>query len=180
MNTIGYVALLRGVNVGGKMVKMESVRRLLESIEYTNVKTILNSGNVVFDSAEKDIAQLAETLEKAFEKEFGFRIDTIVRTMEEIQALVESNPFKEIEMTPQTRLYVTFLSNMATSSLSIPYESPEKDFRILKVGDNVVLSTITLSTNKSTTDMMKILEKEFGKKITTRNWNTVKKIAVFP
>ena len=89
---------------------------------------------------------------------------------------LSGHPFKKIKTTPQTRLYITFLSDKTSSKLKIPYESPEKDFSILSVTKNEVISVLTLSANRSTTDVMKILEKEFGKKITTRNWNTVVKI----
>jgi uncharacterized protein (DUF1697 family) len=94
----------------------------------------------------------------------------------EIQELADSNPFKKITVTPQMRLYVTFLSEKPKSSLKIPYESPEKDFKIVRVSNNEVCSVLTLSPNTGTVDAMSVLEKEFGRKVTTRNWNTVIKL----
>jgi hypothetical protein len=68
------------------------------------------------------------------------------------------------------------LSEKPKSSIRIPYESPEKDFKILSVHDGAVLSVVTLTPKRGTTEAMSILEKEFGKSITTRNWNTIAKI----
>lgn len=176
MNT-KYVAFLRGINVGGKMVKMEALRKAIEELGYEHVKTLLNSGNVVFEAEEKNEKKLQQVIEEKLEKVFGFHIDVLLRTQKNIQALVSADPFKGIAVTPQTRLYVTFLSEKSVHALKIPYESPEKDFRILRVTDTEVVSVLTLSEKRGTTDVMKIPEKEFGKLITTRNWNTVKKIA---
>jgi uncharacterized protein (DUF1697 family) len=153
---IKYVVFLRGINVGGKMLSMEKLRLMLEKMGYTDVKTLLNSGNVILESNEKKDV-LASRIEKEIEKVFGLSVDVLIRSMGEIQKLVTDNPFKDIVMTPGTRLYVTFLSR-----------SPW-----------IRTSVLTLSDNNKTTDMMKDLEKEFGKKITTRNWNTVVKIAAY-
>ncbi|MBP7967784.1 DUF1697 domain-containing protein [Candidatus Woesebacteria bacterium] len=176
MSNTRYVAFLRGINVGGKMVKMEKLRVLLESMDFKNVKTLLNSGNVVFDADQTDI-DFTSLLETRCEKEFGFHIDILIRRMIEMQELVKSKPFEGIPISPQTRFYITFLSENKPLSLKIPYESEEKDFQIVAVEKGYVVSVITLSTNTNTTDMMKLLQMEFGKRITTRNWNTVLKIA---
>jgi uncharacterized protein (DUF1697 family) len=150
-----YVLLLRGINVGGKMVSMETLRTMLGSLGYTNVKTLLNSGNVIVETKEQDENSISTTVEKEIEKVFGFTVDVLVRSMEDIQALVAREPFKNVKITPDTRLYVTFLSQA-------PW---------------IKTTVLTLSDTQGTTDMMKELEKEFGKRITTRNWNTVLKIA---
>ena len=91
--------------------------------------------------------------------------------------MVASDPFKGITVMPRTRLYVTFLGERPKATLKIPYESPGRDFRILRLGDGALFSVLTLSPTHGTTDAMEILEKEFGKAITTRNWNTIGKIA---
>ena len=100
----------------------------------------------------------------------------MVRTKVEIQKLTDSAPFKKIRVTPQTRLYVTFISGKPKGALKIPYESPGKEIRILQASDSAVLSVVTLSPGVGTIDLMGILEKEFGKNITTRNWNTIIKM----
>ena len=176
-----YIALLRGINVGGhKKIKMADLRQAFKSWGFTNIRTLLASGNVLFESDETDTSDDASSLQQSIEaglaKTFGFDVAVIIRTLEEIQALVETDPFQEIEVTPNTRLYITFLSEKPTSDLPIPYQSPEKNYQILAVSDREICSVLTLTDKMRTTDAMNILEKEFGKNITTRNWNTVLKL----
>lgn len=172
-----FIAFLRGINVGGnKKVPMADLKKMLQKMGYANIKTLLNSGNVLFDADETSTSLLAEAIEAQIEKTFGFGAHTIIRTLDDMQALVQSNPFKGIKVTPQTRLYITFLTNKPTSKLKIPYESDDKLFRILSVDDAQICSVLTVADTKNTTDAMKILEKEYGKNITTRNWNTVEKM----
>ena len=71
---------------------------------------------------------------------------------------------------------MTFLGDKPTSKLKIPYASPEKDFQILRVTAGEVCSFLVISAEKKSVDLMKIIEKEFGKNVTTRNWNTVLKL----
>lgn len=172
-----YVAFFRGINVGGnKLVKMETLRKALASNGFQNVKTLLNSGNVVFETTETNKTTLTNRVGEVLKKTFGFDVDVLIRPIEEIQRLVEKNLFNKITLTPQTRLYVTFLSEQSKSNLKIPYESPEKDFFILHVSDSEICSVLIVSKERGTTDAMKILEKEFGRNITTRNWNTILKV----
>jgi uncharacterized protein (DUF1697 family) len=142
------------------------------------VKTILNSGNVVFGSPEKDSATLKKHITEMIADTFGFSIVVVIRTGQDIQDLVAQNPFQGISVTPETRLYVTFLTAKPKGTLSIPYESPDKNFRILQVGNDIVTSVLVLTPARRTTDAMKIIEQEFGKDVTTRNWNTIRKIAM--
>lgn len=175
--TKGYVAFLRGINVGGNnMVKMETLKTAFESMGFQQVKTILASGNVLFETATTDNDTLSKRIGDTLEKTVGFAISVIVHSIEEIEHLADTDPFRGIAVTPQTRLYVTFLSEKPKSTLKIPYLSPEKDFNILQVSDSEVCSVLTVSKERGTVDAMKILEKEFGRNITTRNWNTIRKI----
>jgi len=174
---IKYVALLLGINVGGnRKVPMGDLRKMFEDMEFENVKTLLNSGNVVFESSDSNIERLKEKIKTGLKKTFGFEVFIILVFIKKLQKLVAKDPFKNISFTPNTRLYVTFLSEKLHSSLKIPYESQDQGFKILEIVDNAVISVLELSEENKTTDAMNILGKEFGKKITTRNWNTVKKI----
>lgn len=172
-----YVALLRGINVGGKKkVPMADLKKMLEASGYTNVKTLLNSGNAIFDAETASRKKLKDEIERAIEKTFGFSAQTIIRSIDEIATLIKTHPFKGINVTPATRLYVTFMADAPVSTLKIPYESPDALYRILSVDDAHICSVLIVSDTKNTTDAMKILEKEYGKNITTRNWNTVEKM----
>jgi uncharacterized protein (DUF1697 family) len=174
---ITYVAFLRGINVGGnKPVKMDILKKFLEQSGFLNVKTLLASGNVVFESGETDVEKLVSEMEALLHNKFGFEIPVILRTTKEIQKIVDSDLFKKIQVTPETRLYITFLSEWPKSELTIPYESSDKNFKILEVVGREVVSVLTVTRDRGTIDGMNILEKMFGRKITTRNWNTVLKI----
>lgn len=172
-----YVAFLRGINVGGhKKVKMDDLRRTFESLRLKDVKTFLVSGNVRFEAEESNQLKLKDTIEEKLKKVFGFEVNVMIRKFDHIRKWVDSNPFQKIRMTPDTRLYVTFLSEKLKSGMGAPYESPEKDFQILKVTKTEVFSVVYLSPHRRTVDVMSILEKRFGSNITTRNWNTVIKV----
>ncbi len=174
---VKYVALLRGINVGGhKKIKMADLQDTFASLGFQNVKTLLASGNVLFQASETSTDALARRIEEQIETSLGFSVGVILRTIEQIQQIADSQPFKGISVTPDTRFYVSFLAEKAKHRLKIPYESPGSDFRILRVSDGEVFSVLTLNSNSRSVDAMSILEKEFGRKITTRNWNTVSKI----
>jgi len=174
---VRYVDLLRGIDPAShKQVRMEDLRKLLESMGFKNVRTILNSGNVVFDAQEASKSTLVKQIEEALTKAFGYEIPVILRAVREIQEMVDSNPFEKVKVTPDTRLYVTFLSEKPRSSIRIPYESPERDLKILTIQDGAVFHVVTLETGRGTTGAMAALEKLFGKRVTTRNWNTVIKM----
>lgn len=148
------MAFLRGINVGGHTkVEMGRLRETLEGLGYKEVKTILNSGNVVFEAGEKDLEGLTKKIGEKLQEVFGFKISVILRRMEQIKALIKSDPFKDIKITPQTRLLVTFL--------------PKGE----------LFNSIEAIPGKGTPELMAKLEKEHGKNITTRIWGTVTKLA---
>ena len=106
--TIRYVALLRGINVGkARQIGMPRLAEVLTARGHENVRTHLRSGNVVLDSPLEE-AELVADLEKAIEKEFGFAVPVIVRTGEELAAVIAGDPFTTIAGDP-ARYLVTFL-----------------------------------------------------------------------
>jgi len=172
-----YVAFLRGINVGGhKKVKMEDLRKTFMSTGFENVKTLLASGNVLFEAPKTAENSLVQQIGKMLEKTFGFEIGVIIRSIDGLQKLADQNPFQGIEVTPKTRLYITFLSDKPNSSLKIPYQSPDGNFKILSATNSEVFSVLIVTPNSRSVDLMNVLEKEYGRKITTRNWNTIEKI----
>ncbi len=168
-----YAAFLRGVNVGGVIVKMDKLKKTFETIGFTNVKTLLAIGNVLFTAPSASESTLVKKIETKLETAFGHEIGVLVRKVEELQRLAEAGPFAGIKITPETRLFVTFLAEKKQSSLKIPYETPDKNCRIIRANGREVCSVLT---RYRTVDLMSFLEKEFGRKVTTRNWNTIEKI----
>jgi len=172
-----YSAFLRGINVGGnKKVPMPQLKATLEEIGFTDVKTLLASGNAMFSAKKENIAALTKRIATALEKEFGFTIPVLMREMPRLEEMFAAEPFKGITVTKDIRLYVTFLSEVPKTKLKIPYTSDDKALRILKLEDDALYSVLDLSKGSGTIDAMAIIEKEFGKLVTTRNWNTIEKM----
>ncbi len=168
-----YVALLRGINSGkNPATKMEVLKKTFEDLGFKNVKTVIASGNVIFETSATDKAKIAQKIEKGLTPVIGFRSDTIVRTIDEIQALVKKNPFKKIKVTPETRLYVTFIDGEGKTPLKFPVEG--KGYTLLGIFNGTVCIVIYLAETK-TPDVMKILDKNWSPN-TTRNWNTLIRI----
>lgn len=173
---VKYAAFLRGINVGGRKVVMEDLQRVFESLGFSGVKTFIASGNIVFETEYPDSAALMHTIEQALNAEFGFDIAVMLRKVDDLRALVQKNPFKNVAVTPKTKLSITLLADKPERTLIIPYKHPDKDFTIVYLSDKDICSVLTLSPSTGTTDLMRFLEKQFGKNITTRNWSTVQKL----
>jgi uncharacterized protein (DUF1697 family) len=156
----------------------------MEKAGYTHVKTLLASGNVVFETSEKDVAKITSDLEELYKQAFGFEIPVILQTGEEIASLIRQDPFKDIVVTKDTRRYITFRSDQEShkkqSTLKIPYVSSDNTFRILSVTENEICSVLVLTPGSKTLQLMDILEKEYGKHVTTRNWNTIEVLKTWP
>ncbi len=152
-----YVALLRGIMPTNPNMKGAKLKGVLEKLGYTNVQTVIASGNVIFDSPSKNIPALEKKIEAAWPKMLGFKSTTIVWSQSDIEKLIEKKPFKNKTHSKRTYLLVTFLK-----------------YRQQAPG-GVLFAAIDL-TDSHTPDLMKKAEKEHGKEITTRTWKTVERI----
>lgn len=155
---------------------MADLREALESQGLTGVRTLLASGNVNFTAPNTKIATLTNTIEATLETAFGFAIPTVLRTLSDIHRLVELDPFKGIDVTRNTRLYISFSKDKLKPQSRVGFET-DNPFQILEVTPGEIISVLTLGHNGTrTVDMMKVIETEYGKNLTTRNWNTVVKL----
>ncbi|MGC9354122.1 MAG: DUF1697 domain-containing protein [Mariniphaga sp.] len=172
-----YVAFLRGINVGGHhKVPMATLRTEMERMGFKKIKTILNSGNIIFTGTPKEESGLEVDIALHLEKVFGFSIPVRVRNAGEILALTAANPFRGIEVTRALRLYISFLKKVPENKLTLPWISEDKSFRILEIRGKEICSVLDVSVAK-TPKAMEVLEQFFGGDITTRNWNTLTRIA---
>ncbi len=168
-----YVAFLRGINSGkNPTVKMEVLRKTFEDLGFENVRTILASGNVLFESSTYENT-LEQKIEEVLPLAIGFQSEVIVRTIDDLHKLVLLNPFKATEITTHIRPYVTFIKGKPNKNFRFP--SGGKGYTILGIFNGAVCSVADLSDAK-TPSLMQLLDKEFGKGITTRSWNTVERI----
>lgn len=172
-----YIALLRGINVGGHhKVPMADLRTEMGKMGFRNVKTLLNSGNVIFDATDSGEKELEEKAAAHLESVFGFPIPVLIRNASGITDLLDADPFANIEVTKDIRLYVSFLKNAEYPGLDLPWISEDQSFRIIDIRDRAVCSVLDVSITK-TPKGMDDLGKLFDETMTTRNWNTVRRIA---
>jgi uncharacterized protein (DUF1697 family) len=171
---VTFVAFLRGINSGlNPTIKMDVLRNAFEVMGFRTVKTVIASGNVLFDADSTNEKNIEKIIEKALPQAIGFESATIVYKVDDLQRLADLNPFKDIEATPQTKPYVTFLKEPPKNNPKIS----GKGFKILGTSGRAVFSMVDLSGAK-TPDLMKVLEKEFGKNNTTRGWKTIERILI--
>lgn len=175
MRSTKYVAFLRGINVGGNtIVPMSKLQTLFGELGCTHVKTLLNSGNVLFTSSETNRDKLTKTIEEKLQKIFSFPIAVMLRTENDIRSLVAADPFKSVSMNPPIRCHITFFAEKPRVDCKLPEGT---NCKIIAIFDDAICWTIELSPDFKTPDVMKLLEKSFGKTITTRTWNTVVKVS---
>ena len=170
-----YAAFLRGINVGGKnKIKMETLRETCAALRFQNVKTYINSGNVIFESAKTDDKKLAAKIEKAIEKEFALNIKIMVRTIEEIEDVIKNNPF-DGQFENDKDLHVLFLDEYLTTEKRELLLSNNNENEQYAVRNREIFCLLRVGFSDS------LMGKDYiGKKLkvsaTARNWRTVNKI----
>ncbi len=166
-----YVAFLRGVSPLN--AKMPALKRSFESAGFTQVKTILSSGNVAFDARSSAPDTLERKALAAMQAELGRSFGTIVRAASHLQALIDADPFAEFALPSTAKPVVTFLRRPIAADFALPIE--RDGVRILRaIGAEVF--TVYEPHPKGPV-FMNLLERTFGTDITTRTFETVKKCA---
>jgi len=168
------IAILRGINVGGKRkILMADLRAMCEELGLQDVKTYIQSGNLIFIS-DKINSELENTLEKAITEKFGFDVPVIVRASEDLQTSIENNPFFEGDGNID-RLHLTFLKEKPTKENKekiLTYKYEPDQFKI-DGKDVFIYCNGKYHQSKLTNDFF---EKKLNTGATTRNWKTVLKL----
>ncbi|HEX5796958.1 MAG TPA: DUF1697 domain-containing protein [Candidatus Saccharimonadales bacterium] len=170
-----YVALLRGIGPGNPNMRNDKLREVFENLGFEDVQSVISSGNVLFKTDIPDVESLESTIENAIVSQLGFNSTTIIRSKQELEKLVRSDPFDGTEHGPSSYLLVTFLKNPVKTDLKFPYTPPSKSYTVLGISNRAVF-TVTDTTAVKTPDVMTWLEKQFGKEISSRTWKTVHRI----
>jgi uncharacterized protein (DUF1697 family) len=139
------------------------------------VQTVISSGNVMFETRFQNVKELETTIEQALLEQLDFTSTAIVYSKDDLQSLINEKPFKNLKDTRQCKLNVTFLKNKPETEIQFPYHPENKEFTVLGIYNRVIFSIVDLSKGK-TPDLMRWMEKEFGKDLTTRTWKTVGRI----
>jgi uncharacterized protein (DUF1697 family) len=170
-----YVALLRGIGPMNPNMRNEKLRGVFAQLGFAKVATVISSGNVLFESPSTDMPALEAAIEQALPEQLGFTSTTIIRSREQLLRLAERQPFAEYEQSQRSYLTVTFLKHKPQGTLTLPRWPSDASYKLLGVYDGAICSVVDLTAAK-TPDLMRRLEKEFGKEITTRTWQTVTRI----
>lgn len=154
--------------------KMPELKPCFEAAGFTNVRTLLSSGNVAFDTRSTRPDLLVRKIEAALQEGLGRSFDTIVRSSQYLQELVERDPFAEFDLPPEAKRVVTFLRGPVDRKIALPIE--QDGAQILKVEESEIF-TAYVPQEKAPVFMV-LIERTFGKHVTTRTFDTVRKCAV--
>jgi uncharacterized protein (DUF1697 family) len=169
-----YVAFLRGIGPINPNMRGEKLRAAFEAAGFTNVQTVLASGNVVFESQDNDQEAIAGRIEKALPEQLGFSSAAVVRSQAELQKLADQDLFAGYTHSKNLYLLVTFFRHSPpTLAFTLPHTPQGKPYTLLGKTDGAVYGKIDLTGGK-TPDYMAWLERQFGKEITSRTPNTIR------
>lgn len=166
-----YVAFLRGVSPMN--LRMPDLKKALESAGFTNVKTLLSSGNAAFDSRKASESALEKKIEKILMDEIGKHFLTIVRAQETLAKMLEADAYAKFKIGLKEKKVVTFLKDDPAMRLKLPIE---KDGGRILVQTGCEVFTV-YTPNEKGGAFMGVIERALGKDITTRTWDTVRKCA---
>jgi uncharacterized protein (DUF1697 family) len=170
------ISMLRGINLGKhRRVKMDDLRTAYESLKLRDVRTYLQSGNVVFTTKEGDSTVLARRLETQLERTLGFRADVIARSVSDMRAVVARNPFAHRSGIDRSRLLVTFLAADPGEEARDKVRSIKTDPEELRIEGRELYVYFPEGMGRSKLPAAAI-EKALKTTGTARNWNTVTKL----
>ncbi len=171
-----YVAFLKGVNVSGqKLIKMAELKVMLDELGYKNVRTYIQSGNVIFETSKTKNETLAKKVEKDLFKCLRYEVTVVIRSFDDIKSVIAVYPFSKIKNHDEYRVNVAFLSHE-------PEKVNIKELEALSTTDEmfkVIGSDCYVIYRQGFPDTLtgkNIIEKKLKVKATVRNWNTVNKI----
>ena len=171
-----YISMIRGINVSGqKKIKMNELKLLYESLNFQNVVTYIQSGNIIFEQTDSEYSVLSKNIEEKILGAFGFNVTVFIRTVNDLKKIFKNNPFLKKREEDINKLHVTFLSHKPSQSLTgeidiLKYKPDEFQFNeneIYLFCPNGYGRT-KLSNN--------FFERKLKVSATTRNWKTINKL----
>lgn len=172
-----YVALLRAINVGGHVVKMDALRKHFSRMGFTNVETFIASGNVIFDAKDDEPAALEERIASELERCLGYAVATFLRTPEELSAIVRHRPFEPAVIDPDRHaLYIGFLPRKPGADAArkiVALRTPVDEFHVHK--RELYWGCRTRFSESEVNGAL--LERTIAMPMTVRNVTTVRRLA---
>lgn len=171
-----YISILRGINVSGqKSIKMDALKETYASLDFSNVKNYLQSGNIIFSAMETETGQLAEKISLQIEKDFGFQVPILVMTKEELQKIIDENPFAKDSKKDLAALYVTFLASSPREFDRQDIEKVAREDEEIYFGSDAVYLFCPNGYGRTKLNNT-FLERKLKLTATTRNWKTTNKL----
>ncbi|MFL1897278.1 DUF1697 domain-containing protein [Aquimarina sp. 2-A2] len=172
-----YIALLRGINVGGKRkILMSDLKQLFAKLNFTNVQTYIQSGNVIFTSLKKQTSiELSLLIHDAILNQFGFEVPVVVKTIGELEQVALNNPFLEDPAIEIKDCHVTFLQHLPSKEAVEAIQKMDQPTDSFTIYNSNIYLHCTDSYHKSKFTNT-FFEKKLAVPATTRNWKTVLKL----
>ena len=172
-----HIALLRGINVGGHaMLAMADLRELLTALGFRDVRTLLQSGNVVFSGGTRGGTALEDRLEKETVKRLGLRPAYFLRSLDEWADVIARNPFSNEAKRDPGRLVVMFLKSAPSAAAVEALRADATGPEVIRAGARHLYITYPDGMGRSKLNGA-VIEKKLATAGTARNWNTVLKLA---
>jgi uncharacterized protein (DUF1697 family) len=172
-----YVALLRGINVGGhRLIKMQDLVRIFSSAGCKNVRTFQQAGNVIFDSRSANVNNLTKLIERALENDLGYHVPVILRTLHELQEMVRRDRFKKFAKAEDVMLCVVLLAANPRERPALPLISKTENVEIFEIADGAAFAVSRHKRNGWFGYPHAVVEKALGVVGTTRQWKSLQKI----
>ena len=172
-----YIALLRGINVGGnKLVAMADLRALVARLGFADVRTLLQSGNLVFRGDHRTTTRLERMLEAETERRLGLETSYFVRTAREWEAVIAGNPFHAEAVRDPARLAVMVLKDVPAARDVAALRAAITGREVLRAAGRHLYVVYPDGMGRSRLTHT-LIEKLLGTRATARNWNTIRKLA---
>ncbi len=171
-----YVALLRGINVGSsKSVSMADLSSLMTSLGFSGVKTVLRSGNVIFDTPEANAAALEDAISRSLSNQLGVDADCLVRTCGELQSTLATNTLGSL-VTDESKMLAIFTSLPIDEAMLDRFDPVAVDPGHVSLGDRVIYQWCPLGILASA-PLTRLVEKNLPLRATARNFRTLGRLA---
>ncbi len=178
--TTTYVAFIRAINVAGHpLVKMSDIRESVAAAGAQNVRTYIQSGNVVFDCSDRTSATILKKIHANLRALVGSNACVLFRTLRDLDRIVRASPFSEFASEPRIKLYVAFLSDKPVEPPRLPMTSPKEALEAVAIQNREAFIVSRPKPNGFFGFPNNFIEKELGITATSRNRSTVTKIVKF-
>ena len=168
-----FISLLRGVNVSGqRKIRMADLKAAYEALDLANVKTYVQSGNVVFDCRMRSTSKVAENIERQIQSRFGYDVTVMVRTPSDFERIIKSNPFSLQARNDPAKVHVTFLASRPSAAMVKSAEVADAGGAECSMGRQEIFLHCPNGYGRTKLNNA-FFERKLKMPATTRNWKTV-------